>query len=54
MAELASAYLDRSDLRPGMIEPGDAVTGAFAEIGWRWGGNWVTLKDWMHFSRDGG
>jgi hypothetical protein len=54
LPELASAYLDRSDLRPGMIEPGDAVTEAFAEIGWRWGGNWVTLKDWMHFSRDGG
>jgi len=54
LPELASAYVDRSDLRPGMIEPGGTVAEAFADIGWQWGGNWVTLKDWMHFSRDGG
>ncbi len=54
LPELASAYLDRDDVRSGMIAPGDAVTEAFAAIGWEWGGNWRTLKDWMHFSRDGG
>jgi hypothetical protein len=54
LPELASAYVDRSDLRDGMIEPGDVVTEAFAAIGWQWGGNWRTLKDWMHFSRNGG
>jgi len=52
--ELASAYANRDDLRPGMIVPGDVVTVAFAEIGWEWGGNWSTLKDWMHFSTTGG
>ena len=52
--ELASAYTDRSDLRPGMIVRGDVATEAFAEIGWGWGGNWNSLKDWMHFSRSGG
>jgi hypothetical protein len=36
-----------------MIVPGDVVTEAFAEIGWGWGGNWSSLKDWMHFSRSG-
>jgi len=51
--ELASAYADREDLRPGMIVPGDVVTEAFADIGWEWGGNWNTLKDWMHFSTTG-
>jgi hypothetical protein len=51
--ELASAYLDRDDVRPGMIANGDVVTRAFAEIGWGWGGNWRTADDWMHFSSSG-
>ena len=51
--ELAEAYLDRSNDRPGMIQPGDVVTSAFAEIGWGWGGNWSSLKDWQHFSSNG-
>lgn len=48
--ELASTYADREDERVGMIYEGDVVTEAFADIGWGWGGNWNTLKDWMHFS----
>lgn len=51
--ELASAYLDRDNLRPGMIAAGDIVTQAFTNIGWSWGGNWQTAKDWMHFSASG-
>lgn len=51
--ELASAYVDRDDERPGMIYEGDVVTGAFVEMGWPWGGNWNTLKDYMHFSSTG-
>ena len=54
LPELASAYLDRENVRPGMIIEGDVVTLAFAEIGWGWGGNWKSLKDWMHFSLSGG
>jgi hypothetical protein len=53
LPELASAYVDRDDFRVGMIVPGDAVTEAFAEIGWGWGGHWSSLKDWMHFSLSG-
>jgi hypothetical protein len=53
LPELASAYTDREDVRPGMIIEGDVVTEAFAEIGWGWGGNWSSLKDWMHFSVSG-
>ena len=52
LPELASAYLDRSDVRPGMILPGDEVVAAFAAIGWHWGGTWAQ-PDLMHFSRDG-
>jgi hypothetical protein len=51
--ELASAYLDRDDHRPGMIQPDDEVVRAFADIGWGWGGDWTTAKDWMHFSASG-
>jgi hypothetical protein len=55
--ELASAYTERSDIRPGMIHPDDpasvAIIDAFAAMGWEWGGNWQTLKDWMHFSENG-
>ena len=53
LPELASAYLDRGDRRPGMIHPGDVVTTAFAAIGWTWGGTWRTPKDLMHFSATG-
>lgn len=53
LPELASAYRDRDDHRPGMIQPGDAVTQAFADIGWGWGGDWHSLADWMHFSASG-
>nr|WP_233611536.1 M15 family metallopeptidase [Amycolatopsis sp. WAC 01376] len=53
LPELASAYLDRGKLRPGMIVPGDRTVAAFSAIGWTWGGTWATPKDRMHFSADG-
>lgn len=46
-------YLDRSRRVPGMIHAGDVVVRSFARIGWAWGGNWGTLKDYMHFSLTG-
>ncbi|MGD9797544.1 MAG: M15 family metallopeptidase [Acidimicrobiia bacterium] len=51
--ELASAYLDRTAVRPGMIVADDEAVRAFADIGWTWGGTWRTLKDYMHFSSTG-
>jgi hypothetical protein len=53
LPELAGAYVDRSDVRPGMVLPEGVVTEAFAAIGWRWGGDWTTSVDWMHFSTTG-
>jgi hypothetical protein len=50
LPELASSYLDRSDVRPGMILPDGPVVRAFARIGWGWGGDWHSLKDLQHFS----
>ncbi|QWF83049.1 hypothetical protein HUW46_06488 [Amycolatopsis sp. CA-230715] len=52
--ELASAYKDRTAVRPGMILPGDATVRAFTAIGWTWGGSWTSPKDIMHFSATGG
>jgi len=43
-----SAYLTRSPLRQGMIDP--VVRAAFADAGWYWGGNWTSPTDYMHFS----
>ncbi len=51
--ELATSYVNRDQMLPGMVFDGDLVVEAFAEIGWAWGGNWNTLKDWMHFSQNG-
>lgn len=53
LPERALAYGNRSWRRPGMIFRGDVVTRAFARIGWGWGGDWGSAKDWMHFSRSG-
>jgi hypothetical protein len=52
LPELASSYLDRGNVRLGMILPGDVVVQAFASIGWEWGGGWNSLKDFQHFSHD--
>jgi len=50
--KLARAYMNRSNVRPGMVTP--AVVQAFASIGWRWGGSWSgSTKDYMHFSANG-
>ncbi len=48
-----AAYLDRSNPRQGMVIDGDEVVDAFASIGWEWGGDWVSLKDYQHFSATG-
>ena len=53
LPELATYFVDRSRVEPGQIMAGDAVVEGFASIGWTWGGDWNTLKDWMHFSRSG-
>lgn len=49
--EFATAYVDRDRSVPGVV--GDEITAMFDEIGWGWGGNWNTVKDWMHFSATG-
>jgi len=38
---------------PGIILPGGAAVAAFKQHGWKWGGEWTTLKDYQHFSATG-
>lgn len=54
LPELATAYLDRAKGRPGMVRPRGPVVRAFAAVGWKWGGDYRSLKDYMHFSATGG
>jgi hypothetical protein len=47
------ALIDRSahtHVPAGTIRAGDVVVRAFARIGWKWGGEWSTSKDYQHFS----
>jgi hypothetical protein len=47
------AYLNRSALRPGMIDRNGLAHSAFRRIGWGWGGDWSSSKDYQHFSANG-
>ncbi len=47
------SYTDRGRARAGMILRSDEVTAAFSGIGWAWGGNFSSLKDYQHFSSNG-
>ncbi len=49
----AKMYRDRSQDFAGMIHASDVVVRAFAAIGWKWGGDWTLMKDYMHFSLTG-
>ncbi|GAB3500015.1 M15 family metallopeptidase [Amycolatopsis cihanbeyliensis] len=53
LPELASAYLDRSRVRPGMLLAGGPAVSAFRSAGWTWGGTWSDPVDTMHFSATG-
>jgi hypothetical protein len=53
LPELASAYLARDRVRPGMILDGGPAVSAFEAAGWTWGGRWSVPIDLMHFSATG-
>ena len=47
------AAIDRSARGPlpaGAIQAGDVVIRAFSRVGWEWGGDWLSSKDYQHFS----
>lgn len=45
-------YLDRDNVRKGMIVKGDVCYNAFVSRGWTWGGDWNSLKDYQHFEKE--
>lgn len=47
-----SDYLDRADIRRGMIVKGDDCYNAFISRGWIWGGDWDSPKDYQHFEKN--
>ena len=49
----AKRYTNRDLGELGMIGQDDDVVAAFESIGWGWGGNWSSLKDYHHFSATG-
>ena len=48
-----AAHATRDAATPGLISNDSPVVAAFGEIGWRWGGNWSSGKDYQHFSATG-
>ena len=51
MPPAGRAYLDRRNVRPGMIVAGDAVVQAFTAEGFTWGGTWKSGTDYQHFEK---
>jgi hypothetical protein len=49
----ARRYADRSIESRKLIHHGDVVWEAFADVGWEWGGDFKTRKDYQHFSANG-
>ena len=49
--EAATEYLDRENVRPGMITQGDLCYNAFISRGWSWGGDWTGPIDYQHFEK---
>jgi hypothetical protein len=47
------AYLNRSNVRPGMAARGGTLVRAFSVVGWKWGGRWTGNPDYQHFSTTG-
>jgi hypothetical protein len=47
------AYLDRTNVRPGMAVMGGVLVRAFARVGWGWGGHFAGTPDYQHFSTNG-
>jgi len=44
-------FLNRDQSYPGKIVRGDEVYREFKKYGWKWGGDWSTLKDYQHFEK---
>ena len=48
----AKPYVDRSQIKLGMIDKDDLCYKLFTKYGWKWGGSWNTVKDYQHFEKE--
>lgn len=48
-----AAWVDRTRYRPGMLYGGGSVVALVRELGWWWGGDWHTVKDYQHIDTPG-
>ena len=48
-----AAFTTRDPTAPGLITSDSVVVAAFRDIGWGWGGNWSSGRDYQHFSATG-
>ncbi len=49
--EAARPYADRTRDFPGRLDAGDLCVELFKARGFRWGGDWRSLKDYQHFEK---
>lgn len=49
--EVSEAYADRSDSFPYKIDENDLAYKLFKDHGFKWGGDWNSVKDYQHFER---
>lgn len=45
-------YVDRTQAAKGMTRRGDVTYNVFVGNGWKWGGDWKSLKDYQHFEKE--
>ncbi len=51
LPENGRPYTDRTLTSPGIIKLNDFTYNSFIKKGWKWGGSWVSLKDYQHFEK---
>ena len=51
LPDAAREFLDRDNLRPGMLVRPSPVISAFDAMGWEWGGDWTSKSDYHHFAK---
>jgi len=49
--ELGKNFINREEVRTGMIVASGPVRLKFRELGWHWGGYWKKHKDYQHFEK---
>jgi hypothetical protein len=48
-----AAWLNRADVRPGMLVAGSRAINVVDWVGWGWGGRWTSARDYQHVSASG-